>query len=319
MIEDAHFFTPKQGPESIVVHLSNALQHPQSKEPVWAQLSGRSGEYSEEGRAEHPQAQEEFPAIVTREVAPWNLCAQVAEEESAKEPTLCFQIPRILRDLKEDGGDRWTVATRNISSNSGKTNQSGSYSIRLLDSGVVLIRQRGAGVNHWGVRCRFWGGGVYHGHHGDAEVDAKSVDHREAKEHEHGQVEANRAALGRNWYTLYTMGNTAQLSKEKILFWYQQSQKNTVGFVLQWITWCIVKQLNTILIVNDEIKWDKKIFYFFLPVSFSMRGSQSSRSSEGRELMQRPFRSGMVLEWLTKPWGFTEKRKKRNVKCMSQK
>lgn len=41
------------------------------------------------------------------------------------------------------------------------------------------------------------------------------------------------------------------------------------------------------------------------PGSFSMRGSLSSRSSEGRELMQWPFGSGMVLGWRTEYlWGY---------------
>lgn len=96
-----------------LTHLSNALQHAQSKEPVWAQPSGWRGEDGQEGRAEHTQAQEEFPAVVTREVAPRNLRAQVAKEERAEQPTLCFQIPRILRDLRQDGGDEWMLATRN--------------------------------------------------------------------------------------------------------------------------------------------------------------------------------------------------------------
>lgn len=62
-------------PTSAHAHLSNALQRPQSKEPVWAQFSSWSGEHGEDSCAKNAQAQKEAPAVVTWEVAPRDLCA----------------------------------------------------------------------------------------------------------------------------------------------------------------------------------------------------------------------------------------------------
>lgn len=50
------------------------------------------------------------------------------------------------------------------------------------------------------------------------------------------------------------------------------------------------------------------------PGSSSMRGSLSSRSSEGQELMQWPFRSGMVLGWLPKYFLRLQKSQKNKTK-----
>lgn len=42
-------------------------------------------------------------------------------------------------------------------------------------------------------------GGVYHGNHGYAEIDAQAIDDGETEEHEDGEVEAGGATLRRNW------------------------------------------------------------------------------------------------------------------------
>lgn len=53
-------------------------------------------------------------------------------------------------------------------------------------------------MEHGAVRGWFGVSRVHHGYQSNAEVDPESVDHSEAEEHEHGQVEADRAALGRH-------------------------------------------------------------------------------------------------------------------------
>lgn len=50
----------------------------------------------------------------------------------------------------------------------------------------------GAVWGWYGLSC------VHHGYHSNAEVDPESVDHSKAKEHQDGQVEADRAALTRD-------------------------------------------------------------------------------------------------------------------------
>lgn len=87
-------------------YLSKALQRPQRKQPVWTELGSWGGEHSEDSRAQHTHTQKDAPPIVTGKVAPWDLCAQVAEEESAEQPALSLQVPRILRDLGQDDGKR---------------------------------------------------------------------------------------------------------------------------------------------------------------------------------------------------------------------
>lgn len=68
-----------------------------------------------------------------------------------------------------------------------------------LEEGVARVpgRQR-TGVDDRLVLGRFGVGGVHHGDHGDAEVDAETVDDGQAEEHEEGEVEASGAALRRN-------------------------------------------------------------------------------------------------------------------------
>lgn len=84
-----------------------------------------------------------------------------------------------------------------------------SYSLRLLESitSVIRVRRQWTSMEYGAV----WGwcgvGCIRHGYHSDAEVDPESVDHREAEEHHDGQVEADRAALGRNCSSKITINN----------------------------------------------------------------------------------------------------------------
>lgn len=80
-------------------HLSDALQHSQAEQPVQAELSGKRGEQGEDSGAKHTQTQEDTPPVVTGQVAPQELCAQVAEEEGSQQPALSLRVPRILWDL----------------------------------------------------------------------------------------------------------------------------------------------------------------------------------------------------------------------------
>lgn len=137
---------------------------------------------------------------MTRQVAARDLCAQVAEEESAQQPALGLRVPRILWDLT--GGQRdgvfevKQVETRRTADKS-LTN---CYPLRLSESVTRVVRpwwQRTRLV-YGAVRGRLGVGVIHHGYHGNTEVDPETVDHREAEEHQDGEVEASRAALRRD-------------------------------------------------------------------------------------------------------------------------
>ncbi len=56
--------------------------------------------------AQNPETQKQTPPVVTGQVTTNDLRAQVAEEEGAQQPALSLRIPRVLRDLKQEDGER---------------------------------------------------------------------------------------------------------------------------------------------------------------------------------------------------------------------
>jgi len=68
--------------------------------------------------------------------------------------------------------------------------------LRERVTGVVRPGWQRTGVDHGAVLGRLGVGTVHHGYHGNAEVHTETVDHGEPREHQEGQVEASRAALG---------------------------------------------------------------------------------------------------------------------------
>ena len=93
-------------------HLPKALQRSQCKQPVWSHLGSQRGEQSESSGAQNTQTQEDRPTIVTRQVAAGDLCAQIAKEEGSQQPALSLRVPRILRDLGEEDGERGRILHR---------------------------------------------------------------------------------------------------------------------------------------------------------------------------------------------------------------
>lgn len=95
-----------QPPAQHYSYLSEALQRSEGKQPVRPELGSQRGEQGEDGSAQNTQTQEDTPPVVTRQVAPRDLRAQVAEEEGAQQPALSLRVPRVLRDLGQEDGER---------------------------------------------------------------------------------------------------------------------------------------------------------------------------------------------------------------------
>lgn len=72
----------------LILYLSYSFQHPDSYEVGCTQVSSHGGEQCENYSAQDSEAQQPLGSIAAGQVAPRNLCHNVAIKEGAQDPTL---------------------------------------------------------------------------------------------------------------------------------------------------------------------------------------------------------------------------------------
>lgn len=87
----------------LILYLSYSFQHPDSYEVGRTQVGSHWGEQCENYSAQDSEAKQPLGSIAACQVAPRNLCQDVAIEEGAQYPALCLRVPVVHTGLCRSG------------------------------------------------------------------------------------------------------------------------------------------------------------------------------------------------------------------------